>query len=154
MSERIRIGDHVTICPRGKRRTYTAEYWKEGTHHRVSLKTRNQKVAKDRGRAIDLEIAEGIFPTRRKKQLKISLADSIAEFIDYQRDEGCRRKTIVKQEGILLRKFAPFATAQGVRHVCDASLRLIDKYRSGQRAKLSDKSMHNEGVIIKYFLGW
>lgn len=151
---RIRIGDYVTVYPRGKKGIYTAEFCKDGKHHRQSLKTRNLKFAKERARKLDLLLAEGIYPTHRGRRLKVNLVQAIDDFIKYQKTEGRRRKTVVKQEGVLRRKFAPFAGEKGVVSVEDVTLTVIDDYRASQVSKLAPKSMHNEGVILKNFLGW
>jgi hypothetical protein len=52
-NERIRIGDHVVIYPRGQRRIWTADYHdinKNGAsrHVRQSLRTRNCRIAERR----------------------------------------------------------------------------------------------------------
>jgi integrase len=151
---RIRIGDYVTVYPRGKKGIYTAEFCKDGKHHRQSLKTRNLKFAKERARKLDLLLAEGIYPAHRQKQLKVNLVQAIDDFIKYQKTEGRRRKTVVKQEGVLLRKFAPFANEKGILSVDYVTQTVVDQYRDTQCSKLAPKSMHNEGVILKNFLGW
>jgi hypothetical protein len=123
---RIRIGDYVTVYPRGKKGIYTAEFCKDGEHHRQSLKTRNLKFAKERARKLDLLLSEGNFPTQRQKRVKVNLVQAVSDFISYQKTEGRRRKTVVKQEGVLLRKFAPFARKNGVVSVEDVTLTTID----------------------------
>lgn len=153
-TEKLRIGDYVTIYPRGQRRVYTADYWKDGKHHRLSLKTRNLKIAKERARKLDLQLAEGIFSSQRVKQVKIGLVKAVDDFIAFQKAEGRRRKTWVKQEGVLQRKFAVFSSGRGVANVDEVELPLIDEYRAIQAKKLKPKSMHNEIVILKNFLGW
>ncbi|MDX1944032.1 MAG: tyrosine-type recombinase/integrase [Pirellulaceae bacterium] len=153
-NDHIRIGDFVTIRPRGKKRTWTAEIWQNGQHRRQSLRTCNVKIAKERARRLDLEIAEGIYPGRQQKPVVISLTAAVEEYETFLKSEGRRRKTLTKYSGILRRKLGPFAAAQGIENLRDVSLRLIDQYRAEQAAKLSERSMHNEGVALKTFLGW
>lgn len=43
--DRVRVGDRVTIYPRGKKKTWCADFWREGLHCRQSLGTANKKVA-------------------------------------------------------------------------------------------------------------
>ena len=74
-------------------------------------------------------------------------------FLEHRRVHGCRRKTITKYQGVL-GKFENFASKQGIKDVGRVSLPLVDSYRSQQNIRLSPKSMHNEAVILKTFLGW
>ena len=152
--ESIRVGDHVTIRRRGKKGTWTAEFWQDRDHRRQSLKTRNKKIAQERARGLELQIAEGIFPSRRQKPQVISIIAAIEEYETYLKSEQRRRKTLTKYAGILRRKVATFAAAQGANDIHEISARLIDQCRAGQSTKLSERSMHNEGVALKTFLGW
>lgn len=153
-NEAIQIGDYVSIQPRGKKGTWTANFTQDGAHRRRSLKTRNKKIAQERARRLDLEIAEGMFPGRRQKPVIVGLTAAIEEYETYLKSEGRRRKTRTKYLGILRGKFAMFAASMGVENLCDITLRLIDQYRAEQAAELSERSMHNEGVALKTFLGW
>src|SRR5687767_4721291 len=125
--EVIQIGDHVTIRPRGKKRIWTAEFWLDGRHRRQSLKTRNVKIAKDRARVLDRDIALGVYPATRPKQVAIGLGQAIDDYVDFVRAEGARDKTIVKYEGVLKRKMQPFLEAREAVKASDVSLRLIDQ---------------------------
>ena len=107
--ESIRIGDYITIRPRGKKGTWTASYWQDGQHRRQSLQTRNLKIAKERARRLDLEIAEGILPSHKRKVVPISLQQAIDDHESFLKSERRRPKTIVKYKGILARKFAPLS---------------------------------------------
>jgi len=40
--DRTPVGDRVTIYPRGKKKTYVADYWLDGRHCRKSLGTTNK----------------------------------------------------------------------------------------------------------------
>ena len=53
------IGNRVRIYPRGMKGIYCADFWAEGKHCRVSLKTRNRKVAVDRAVALAGSLQEG-----------------------------------------------------------------------------------------------
>lgn len=153
-TEAIQIGDHVTIRRRGKKGTWTADFTQNGAHCRQSLKTSNKKFAQERARRLDLEIAEGMFPGRRQKPVFVGLTAGVDEYETYLKSEGRRRKTRTKYRGILGVKFAQFAASLGVDSLRDITLRLIDQYRAEQAATLSERSMHNEGVALKTFLGW
>jgi integrase len=153
-NEAIQIGDHVTIRRRGKKRTWTADFTQDGAHCRQSLKTSNIKFAKERARRLDLEIAEGMFPGRRKKPVKMPLLQAIDEYELFLKSESRQPKTLVKVKGILARKFAPFAASVGVIHLQDVTLRLIDQFRAKRSTEIGERSMHNDGSALKTFLGW
>src|SRR4051812_18238147 len=100
--ERIPIGNRVTIYPRGKKGTYTAEYW-DGKHRRRTLKTRNQKVARQLAIQLEHELAHGISPAPRVAKDKVRINKAIDDFVTYLKTVRRRRKTITKYEGILRR---------------------------------------------------
>jgi integrase len=152
--EPIRIGDYVSIYPRGKKGTYTADYWQNGKHLRQSLRTRNLKIAKERGRRLELQLLEGVDAPARPRIVDKPLSAAVDEYITYLRTEGRRRKTLVKKEGFLKRKFLPFAKAYGAAELSEITMRVIDLYRESQSKTLSRRSMHNEGVMLKTFFGW
>lgn len=47
-TDKIPIGDRLTIHPRGKKRIYVADFFQGGKHRRVSLKTSHKKTAVER----------------------------------------------------------------------------------------------------------
>ena len=55
----IKVGDRVKIFPRGKKGTWCADFWFDGAHRRVSLKTRNQKLAIQRAVKLDADVKPG-----------------------------------------------------------------------------------------------
>ena len=60
-NDRERVGDRVTIYPRGKKRILTAEFWHAGQHRRKSLGTSNRKVARRRALEIEHQLQRGEF---------------------------------------------------------------------------------------------
>ena len=50
--QQFRVGDRVTVYPRGKKNTYVADFWQDGVHRKVSLRTANKKVATERATKI------------------------------------------------------------------------------------------------------
>jgi integrase len=84
---------------------------------------------------------------------KTLLKDAANEFIVFSETEGRRRKTVVKQRGIL-KRFTQFANENSVREMSGVDMQLIDRYRAARKESLSAKSMHNEGQLLKQFLAW
>lgn len=152
--ERIRIGDFVTIYPRGKKKVYTADICKDGKHSRRTLATTQLKIAKERGRRLDRDVADGLYEPLPPKSAPATTEQAIDEFCTFLKTEQRRRKTLTKYRGVLLRKFMVFAREEGKVLMRDVDLRLIDRYRAAQVDQISPRSMHNEGVILKTFLGW
>ncbi len=58
---RIRVGDRVTIYPRGKKGIYVADFWQDNVHRKVSLKTPNKKIAIERATKIAADLHQGLF---------------------------------------------------------------------------------------------
>ena len=55
--DRIHVGEHVIIYPRGKKRIWCADFWRDGQHCRQSLKTTNKKIALHRALHLDAQLA-------------------------------------------------------------------------------------------------
>jgi integrase len=146
----ILIGDRVRVYPRGKRKTYTADFWYDGRHHRRSLKTRNFKVARQKALTLEAQLQEGDYQTPSRP---MSLAQAIEEFLDHRRTENRRHKTITKYKGFF-EVFREFAEGQNVFRLSQVTLALVDKYRAFRKPGLSAKSMHNEAVMLKSLLKW
>lgn len=153
---RILVGEFVSICPRGKRGRWSAEFHRDGQHHRRALNTTNLRVARQRAAVIDRELAAGTFqaPVRSDhKQPQSLLTQVIDDFIVHCDTGGSRDKTRTKYAGILS-TFAEYCASQDVTLMRQIDLQLIDRYRAHRKPKLSDGSMHHEGRLLKQFLGW
>ena len=66
---RIRVGAHVSMAPRGKKKTWTVDFRFQGEHHRKSLKTINKKVALNRALKLDAELSVGIFQSLPSEEI-------------------------------------------------------------------------------------
>ncbi|HTQ40315.1 MAG TPA: tyrosine-type recombinase/integrase [Pirellulales bacterium] len=150
---RIQIGDHVTIYRRGKTGIWTAEYWYNRQHRRTSLKTRNLRIARHSAVRMDDRLAQGQNPVDRPIQKGITLRQAADDFVEYLITEDRRRKTIIKYKGVL-KKFITFSNSVQVARIANVDLLLIDRYRAFRKPIVSERSMHNEGVILKTFLEW
>jgi hypothetical protein len=60
-SDRVRVGDRLTIYPRGAKKIWVADYWRDGDHKRQSLKTSNKKVAIERATKLAAELIGGTY---------------------------------------------------------------------------------------------
>ena len=95
---RIRVGDHVSIYQRGKKKTWCGDFWRDGVHRRQSLKTANKKVALQRALRLLTEIAAG---TLRKPPPPITVAQAAQDYLTFLETEHRASKTLVKYKGIL-----------------------------------------------------
>jgi integrase len=150
---RIRIGDFVTIYPRGKKRVWIADFWYNSQHHRKSLKTANLRIARKRAEMLDNQLQQGLNPILETIKKGISIQHASDDFLAYLRTERRRNKSITKYRGVL-KNFIAYAEAHQYSNVADVDLQLIDRYRAFRHPQISESSLHNEGVILKTFLSW
>jgi hypothetical protein len=94
---RFRVGERVTIYPRGKKRVWCADFWQDGVHRRVSLRTGNKKVATERATKLAAELAQGIY---RSAPPAVTVRQAAADYIEYLMTEDRTRKAIVKYRGV------------------------------------------------------
>jgi integrase len=152
-NQRIPIGEHVTMFRRGKRKTWTADFWHQGQHGRKSLRTRHERKARARAAELDSRIQQGLDPTTKKVKAAISICQAKDDFLAFKKVERKRKKTISKYRGIL-KKFEEFAKDQEITNLRELDLQLIDRYRASYVETLAARSMHNEAIALKHFLGW
>ena len=147
---RTRVGDRVTIYPRGKKRIYCADFSHEGKHHRISLETRNKKVATQRAVKIDAELSSGKYspppPLTRIDQ-------AIRRYIAYLKSEGRARKTIVRYQGEL-DVFCEFCSENNARRLDQVTMLLFDGYRANRREVHAERTVFHESVVVKQFMKW
>ena len=145
--KRIRIGDRVTIYPRGMKKIYVADYWHGDKHCRRSLGTRNLKVARQKAVELEAQLANrGL----TQASSVTALDKAVDVFVDHRRTENRRPKTVSKYRGFL-REFVQFAADRGVTEVGKITALHIDEFRALRRRTHGPKSMHNEGVMLKCF---
>jgi len=149
-NDRFRVGDRVTIYPRGKKRIYCADFWHDGRHQRISLETRNKKVATQRAVRIDADLTSGKHsapppPTR--------IALGIGKYIDYLKSENRARKTIVRYRGEL-NTFCEFCESRRANQLVQITVLLFDEYRANRRQIHAERTVYHESVVVKQFVKW
>src|SRR4051812_18067787 len=108
--ERTRVGERVTIYPRGKKGTYVADFFFDGKHCRESLQTANKKIALRKAMKLDLQLTGGEF---RQPPAPITIPAAVEDYLACLRTAGRARKTLVKYEGIF-KLFIAFLAANRV----------------------------------------
>lgn len=149
-STRIPIGNRVTISPRGKKKTWNAEFWFDGQHRRKSLKTQNKKVAIERALKLELELQEGEYQSISQS---VTIEDAIEQYLDSLKANNRAKKTIVRYRGELER-FQKFCHENKVRFLSRISPTLFDRYRSWRSESLQPASLYHESMACKQLLNW
>lgn len=149
-NERIRVGDHVVIYQRGKKKRWTADFWRMGRHCRQSLRTSNKKIAFQRALQLDAQLAAGVFQPPPPAMTVRQATDSFLAFLE---TEHRARKTLVKYRGILS-TLVLFLEDQSVIRLSQVTTVVFDRFRAFRKADHHPKTMYTEGVVIKQFFRW
>jgi integrase len=149
-AERIRVGDHVTIYPRGKKKIWCADFWRDGRHCRQSLRTANKKVALQKAMRLELDLAGGTF---HKPPPAVSIQQAVEDYLTFLRTEQRATRTLVKYRGIL-DNFVTFLAGQQMTRLSQVSVSLFDRFRASRKATCHPRTMYTEGVVIKQFFKW
>jgi integrase len=148
--ERTRVGDHVTIYQRGKKKTWCADCRRDGVHCRQSLHTADKKVALQRALKLEVDLAGGTF---HKPPPQTAVAQAVADYLTFLGTENRAPKTLVKYRGIL-NVFTAFLAAHRVTRLHQFSATLFDRFRAARKTDHHVKTMFTEGVVIKQFWKW
>ena len=149
-NNRIRIGDRVTIYPRGKKKIYCADFWHDGKHRRITLETRNKKVATQRAVEIDADLTSGKYsapPTPTK------INEAIGKYIAYLKSEGRARRTIVRYQSEL-DAFCDFCDTRHAQRLGQITMLLFDEYRADRREIHAERTVFHESVVVKQWVKW
>jgi len=149
-NSRIRVGDRVTIFPRGKNKIWCADFWFNGEHRRQSLATRNKKVAVQRAVKIDHDLTAGKF---RSVAAKTTIAAAIEEYLKFVEGEGRAPRTIEKYRGDLY-AFRDFCVAQHALRLVQIGPRLFDAYRTERRKDHALRTLYHESVVVAQLMKW
>ena len=146
---RERIGRYVTVVKRG--RVYQADIYVHGVRRRQSLHTRNHKEATARALELDAQLRRGEMPERPRH---VPLSDATRLYLEHVEAEGRRPRTLT-QYRYDLGAFLEFAAAQGLRHLDQVGLLLVEQFQVAQRKSgYADKTLQHRMVIIKQFIKW
>ena len=149
--KRIKVGNHVTICTRGKAKTWVADFWHGGEHHRLTMGTRNKKVAIGRAVRLDAAIADGTYKT---PPAPTKIRQAIDDYIEFLRIEGRARKTIVRYAGEL-NNFHDLMASLQVGRLAQITPSLFDKFRAHcKQLGHGPRTMFHESVVVKQWLKW
>jgi integrase len=148
--ERVRVGEHVTIYPRGKKRAWCADFWRDGRHCRQSLRTANKKVALQRALKLEADLAGGAY---HKAPSPLSVRQAADDYLAFLETEGRAHKTLVKYRGIL-DALVTFLSEHKASRLHQVTPTAFDRFRASRRAGRHLKTLYCEGVVVKQFLKW
>jgi len=149
-SDRVRVGDRVTIYPRGAKKTWVADFWQDGTHKKQSLKTSNKKVATERATKLAADLIGGTYQTPPPAFTVQQAAD---DYIALQQTEERAKKTVVKYRGVL-DLFIEYLERNKVTKLAQVTAAHLDRYRAERKATKHPKTVYCEGVIVKQLFKW
>ena len=109
-SKPILIGERVRIYPRGKKKTYCADFWFDGKHQRRSLKTRNLKIARQKALQLEARLITGM-RSGELQRLRLEDIDLKGNWIQIVSREGAETKTGYSRKVPIHAKLKPFLEA-------------------------------------------
>jgi len=147
---RIRVGERITIYQRGAKQIWCADFWQDGVHRKVSLKTSNKKIATKRATKLAADLTEG---TYRQAPPALTVKQAIEDYLLYLRTESRARRTLVKYKGVL-GLFVAFLDVHRVTQLGRVTAGYFDKYRAERKSTRHEKTIYCEGVIVKQLFKW
>jgi integrase len=147
---RRRVGERVTIYPRGRKQIWCADFWHDGRHGRQSLRTRDRKVALRRAVQLELDLAAGTF---RQPPPPVTTRQAADDYLAFLRTEGRAPRTLVKYRGILAGLVA-FLAGRHATRLAQFTPALFDRFGAQRRRGHHPRTMYTEGVVVKQFFKW
>jgi integrase len=150
-STRERVGDRVTIRPRGKKGIFVAEFWHDGQHRRRSLRTTNKRVARTRAAALEHQLSQGQLA---KSPPPVTVREAIRRYLEHLKTEGRAPRTLTRYRGEL-DALADYLEGQlGIVGLSRITITSFDRFRQERRRNHKARTMYHEGVVAKQFLRW
>jgi integrase len=148
--ERDIVGNRVRIYRRGINGTYCADFWNEEQHCRVSLKTKNHKVAVDRALDIAHSLKEGTF---QRKKRETPMGDAIDMYLGFLTTEGRAKGTLVRYRGEL-RTFLEFCEQRRIKRLSAVTPAILDAFRAERRNTRLLPTVNHETLVVKGLFRW
>ncbi len=149
-SDRVRVGDRVTIYPRGAKKIWVADFWQDGTHKKQSLKTSNKKAAIERATKLAAELIGG---TYQVPPPSVTVQQAVDDYITSLETESRARKTVVKYRGVF-DLFVEYLARHRVTKLAQVTAAHFDRYRAERKETKHQKTVYCDGVIIKQLFKW
>lgn len=147
---RTRVGNNVTVYPRGKKGTYVADFWQDGVHRRVSLKTANKKVAVERATKLAADLHQGAY---RPAPAAVPVRQAADAYVLSLKTAGRARMTTVKYAGVF-KIFLEFLCRKRVTHLHQVTASHFDAWRAERDAIRHAKTVYTESEVVKQLFKW
>ena len=148
--DRTPVGDRVTIYPRGKKKTYVAEYSLDGKHCRKSLGTTNKKAATKAATLLAADLAAG---RRPQAPAAVPVAKAVEDYLKFLSTDGKSANSVKKFRGVFA-KWQKYLAGQRVHRLDQYGVRHYDGYRDARDAVVDAMTVYNDSVIVKLFFKW
>lgn len=149
-ADRVRVGDRVTIYPRGAKKIWCADFWQDGAHKKQSLKTTNKKVAVERATKLAADLIGGTFQAPLPS---VTVKQAADDYIAHLRTENRAQKTVVKYRGVL-GLFIAYLERNRATRLGQVTAGHLDRYRAERNATRHPKTVYCDGVIVKQLFKW
>jgi integrase len=149
-SNRLRVGEHVAIYPRGKKKLWCADFWRDGRHCRMSLRTANKRIALERALRLEVDLASGNFQTAPPP---ITIRQAADDYLGFLETEHRAPKTLVKYRGVF-DTLVEFLVQNHVLRLSQFSATWFDRFRAFRKADHHPKTLYTEGIVVKQFFKW
>jgi integrase len=144
------VGNRVRIRRRGIKGTFCADFWNNGKHCRMSLKTKNRKIAVDRALDIAHSLKEG---TYQQPKSEVPLKEAASRFLAFHKTEGRADSTITRYSGEL-QTFLEFCERRRIGRLSAVSPTELDLFRAERRKIRELPTVNHETAVIKGFSRW
>ena len=148
--DRTRVGERITIYPRGKKKIYIADFWQDNVHRKVTLKTANKKIAIERATRIAAELNQGHY---RQAPPAVDVRQASGDYVSALKTDGRAPKTLVKYAGVF-KIFLAFLDLLRVTKLSQVTGGHFDAYRAKRSAVRHAKTVYSESVIVKQLFKW
>ncbi|MBA4192660.1 MAG: hypothetical protein C0467_32235 [Planctomycetaceae bacterium] len=147
---RIRVGERITIFRRGAKKIWCADFWQDGVHRKVSLKTSNKKIAIERATKLAADLTGGMY---RQAPPVITAQKAVEDYLTSLKTENRAPKTLAKYRGVFA-LFIAFLERHRITRLGQVTAGHLDRYRAERKETRHQKTIYCEGVIIKQLFKW
>lgn len=150
MKGRVTRIDRVRIKPRGKKGHFQADFSVGGQHRRMSLKTANFQLARERARKLNAQLALGKFDVVEKKW---TMADSVAAYIEHCVSVGKAIGTIAVYRTVL-EPFWNWCHGRALHRMAQLTPTEFENYQREFRLTHDLVTVHHHATVIKQWVKW
>jgi hypothetical protein len=118
-----------------------ADFWQDGAHRKVSLKTANKKVAVERTTRLAADLTHG---TYHQPPPPVTVRQAVDAYMTYLKTEDRARKTVVEYRGVFDR-FMGCLDRHRVTRLGQVTAGHFGRYRAGRKQTRRQKTIYCGG---------